>query len=777
MASVIDKSKIILTLQSGTSRTFLATWSGAKTEDHLDHYAIQWWYWSGNTENGKPSGKKIWILADDTTSSIKQSTYEAPDIAQEVRVRVKPVAQENNKNKPYWKVDWSGYVYKYTSAVTLPNVPSAPTVTLTNYKLTAEVNIYDSNTKQIEFDVVKNETKDLDVSEVGIVDVKFNHAAFECRIGGGEYKVHCRAIGEKGQTSDWSEWSSTQTSLPRNYKGKPVLKAISDTEVEVNWNEVNLATGYVIEYAKKTEYFDHSPTNVQSVSVGKVTSARITGLDSGDTWWFRIQSTNSAGSSEFSDAESITIGKKPEPPTTWSLKSSVVLNDPAGATLYWVHNSADNSMATEAEISLSVNGRTPTIIPQEYTHQEGETEGAYSYTFTPSESGKITWKVRTKGVVDEFSNWSITRELKVVAPPTLGFVDTIPQTLTSYPLRVSVTAGPQDQKALRFFVSVVANDSYEATEYDGTSKWISGGEEIFSRNYYGDPDVSTGRPTNSLTVDLTPGDLTLYNGVSYTIKVLASMDSGMSSEVSATFEVGFDGTTFEPDAIIDIDMVNYSAIVTPFCLDAEDDSVLADVVLAVYRREFDGTFTLISDNIVNDYTGVLDSHPSLDYARYRIVAISNVTGEIRFTDLADYEVGEVGTIIQWNAGRSNFVKSDEDENEVIHSGELLRLPYNIDVSENYSPDTSMIEYIGREHPVSYYGTQRGSTATWNMEIDREDTKTLYALRRLAIYPGDVYVREPSGTGYWANVKVSFSQKHCEVTIPVTLSITRVEGGA
>lgn len=42
--------------------------------------------------------------------------------------------------------------------------------------------------------------------------------------------------------------------------------------------------------------------------------------------------------------------------------------------------------------------------------------------------------------------------------------------------------------------------------------------------------------------------------------------------------------------------------------------------------------------------------------------------------------------------------------------------------------------------------------------------------------GDVYVREPSGSGYWANISVSFTQTHCELTIPVTLNITRVEGG-
>ena len=45
-----------------------------------------------------------------------------------------------------------------------------------------------------------------------------------------------------------------------------------------------------------------------------------------------------------------------------------------------------------------------------------------------------------------------------------------------------------------------------------------------------------------------------------------------------------------------------------------------------------------------------------------------------------------------------------------------------------------------------------------------------------MYQGDVYVREPRGMGYWANVGVSFTITHQELTIPVTLDITRVEGG-
>ena len=108
---------------------------------------------------------------------------------------------------------------------------------------------------------------------------------------------------------------------------------------------------------------------------------------------------------------------------------------------------------------------------------------------------------------------------------------------------------------------------------------------------------------------------------------------------------------------------------------------------------------------------------------------------------------------------------------------MLKLPYNIDISDEHKKDVSLVEYVGRKHPVSYYGTQVGETSSWNVEIPKNDKEALYSLRRLGPCLGDVYVREPSGSGYWANVSISFSRKHLETTIPITIKVTRVEGGA
>lgn len=202
------------------------------------------------------------------------------------------------------------------------------------------------------------------------------------------------------------------------------------------------------------------------------------------------------------------------------------------------------------------------------------------------------------------------------------------------------------------------------------------------------------------------------------------------------------------------------------------------VTLSVYRREFDGGFTELATDISNDTnTFITDPHPALDYARYRIVAKSINTGAISYYDVPGVYVGEKAIIIQWDEQWSSFDATEDAQlAQQPWSGTLLRLPYNIDTSKSNTSDVTLKEYQGRKRPVSYYGTQLGEKETWSAEIDAKDKETLYTLRRLAVWMDNVYAREPSGSGYWATVKVSYSQTHCELTIPVTLEITRVEGG-
>ena len=211
----------------------------------------------------------------------------------------------------------------------------------------------------------------------------------------------------------------------------------------------------------------------------------------------------------------------------------------------------------------------------------------------------------------------------------------------------------------------------------------------------------------------------------------------------------------------------------------ETKTSITTATLSVYRREFDGTFTELATGLDSaKATTITDPHPALDYARYRIVATDKDTGAVSYYDLPGLPIDCNAVVIQWDEAWREF---DTDENAPLEqppwSGSMLKLPYNIDVSESTERDVSGIRYIGRSNPVTYYGTHIGQKASLSVEIEADDVDTIYALRRLARWMGDVYIREPSGIGYWAYVNVSFSQKHCGLTIPVSLEVTRVEGGA
>lgn len=412
-------------------------------------------------------------------------------------------------------------------------------------------------------------------------------------------------------------------------------------------------------------------------------------------------------------------------------------------------------------------------------------------------------------------------------------------TVESFPFYIRALSGPYTQIPVSYHVVISANESYETVDRAGNTIVVNKGGQVYAKHFdmggvSDNPhelilELSAGHVdlennvsyTVSCTVAMDSG-LVGESSASFTVSWIdkayhPNASIGFDPDTLVAYiqpycrdthyvakEVTFSnrvytltdvtlpnvfGAPVTNAAISTGEQVYYGITVTDgangelisrdvyYCY-VEEGDLVDDITLSVYRREFDGSFTeLITgvDNMSN--VTITDPHPALDYARYRIVAIENATGSVSYSDLPGYAIGEKAVIIQWDEKWSNFDVTNEDAlAQPPWSGSLLKLPYNIDVSDSYSPDVEKVEYIGRKHPVAYYGTQTGESATWNVDIRKDDVETLYALRRLAVWMGDVYVREPSGSGYWANIVVSFSQKHCDLTIPVTLNITRVAGG-
>lgn len=766
-----SQSKPIISLfgiQSNTDRTFYVTWNWGRS--NTKEYKTMWYY---------ATGDGVWFVGNDSTTTYKQSLYTPPENAIKIKFRVKPVSEtytKNNKEVTYWTGQWSTDK-EYVMGLPIDK-PSAPTVTLENYKLTATLdNISSDNySDTVEFYVCKDNKTKFKSARVKIIQ---QHVSYSCNVtAGSEYKVRCRIVkgpmyGKGIMYSEWSDYSSNYKSAPRASKEIISLKALSTSEVQIDWEDVPNAETYEIEYTTEKRYFDSSDqVSTKTVDATVAGHAEITGLETGHTYFFRVRACNTQGKSGWTEIKSITIGKKPSAPTTWSSATTVVIGNPLN--LYWVHNAVDGSSQTYAQLELIINGvKTTKEIKNSTDEDEKDKTSVYSIdTASYTEGTVIKWRVKTKGVLDEYSDWSTQRTIDVYAPPTLDIdmidsSETSIETLTTFPFKITGVAGPNTQKPIGYHINIIANNSYETVDQLGNSKIISEGDSIYSKYLDIDTDLSH---------VLSAGDINLENNISYTFKCIVSMNSGLTAESSYEFSVAWSDETYEPNAGVSYDSETFTVNINPYCND-QNGNLVDDVLLSVYRINYDGSFTEIATGIEDNYTFVTDPHPTLNYARYRIVATSKTTGDVSYFDMPGYYVGEKAVIIQWEETWRDFNVTGADAlEEKPWTGSLLRLPYNIDVTDGNSPDVALIEYIGRENPVSYYGTQLGVSSTWNVEIAADDEETIYALRRLARWMGDVYVREPSGMGYWANLTVSFSQKHKEVTIPVTLNITKVEGG-
>lgn len=748
-------------LQSNTDRTLYATWDWDK--DETENYEVKWQY---------ATGDGVGFIGNKTTVDEKQSVYTAPENATHVAFYVKPISKKkkvNNKETSYWTAEWSTRVAYYFKD-NPPSTPPVPDVEIKDYQLTAQLNNLDVNGTTIQFQIVKN---DKSVYNSGKAEIKTNAASYSCTIAAGNsYKVRCRAIRDD-LYSEWSDYSANYETTPAAPDEILELRALSETSVYLDWSKVSTAKNYEIQYAEKKSRFDSSD-EAQTLTVESVVShAEIDGLETGKQWFFRVRATNDIGASGWTAVKSVKIGTKPAAPTTWS--STTTATTGKAVNLYWVHNSEDGSSQTYAELELDIGGTIITETIQNST-DEDEKDKTSQYIFDTSgytEGVKVLWRVRTRGILPDYSDWSMQRTIDIYAPPTLEISVTDNdanelETLTSFPFYLSATAGPNTQKPIGYHVSVVSNNIYETTDSIGNNLMVNAGEEVYSRYF----DI-----TDPLLMEFSANNIDLENNINYTVTCVVSMDSGLNATASSDFTVAWEDVTFWPNAEIAYDPTTYTTGIRPYCQD-EAGVTVEGITLSVYRREFDGTFTEIGKGIVNgDNTFITDPHPSLDYARYRIVATTVDTGKVTYYDMPGYLINEKAIIIQWNEEWSIFdVAEGEVAEQPAWSGSLLRLPYNIDVSDSYNPDVAIVEYIGRKHPVTYYGTHIGETATWSVDIEKKDIDTLYALRRLATWMGDVYVREPSGSGYWAKVTVSFSQKHREPAVPVTLDITRVAGG-
>lgn len=779
-----------------------------------------WTFSRGNTKNFKyrwfqyKNGK--WVMGNEGTTTGADPVYcysewTADAAATKVQFQVIPMPTTHKDSNNNDVDDWTGAQWSVTKEYDFSNnsplTPPTPSVSITDLTLTVSIsNIVASELDAIsvKFNIVKDNSASIHTSSPVKINQTSNYVSYQYIVTpGSKYTVRACSVNSKGKESGWSDFSSeaeTKPSAPSQITTYRRNKR-SDGSVSayLEWTAVANATKYKIEYTTVREDFETASNNIKSVETENArTSIEITGIETGYDYFFRVKAVNSVGESDPTDIVVIPIGTPPAAPTTWSSASSAFVGE--SMSLNWAHNPTDNSRQSYAQLSLKVNDNDWVSFVFENTTNDtsGETIDEFTFTYGKAVSykgqlhaelntsystlknAKIQWKVRTAGVTDQFSDtaWSVERTIYIYEMPTLNLSMTsdiagtgdIITTLTSFPFYIRGVVSLESyglQRPIGYHLRIVSKGQYQTVDDTGRTVTVNPGDAVYSKYF---------DTTSILVVEMSANNVDLESGISYTVYCTADMSSGLTVDQSHDFSVSWTDVTYAINAEISLDTDAYTALITPYCYDPNGELV-ENLTLSVYRREYDGQYTQIASGIPNNGTSVTDPHPALDYARYRLVAKDTTTGAISFYDMAGYPVNGISVIIQWDEEWSTFDVTDETSvNGPSWSGSMLKLPYNIDVSDKRSTEVSFVEYAGRKHPVSYYGTQVGETSTWNMSIPKEDKETIYALRRLSLWSGDVYVREPSGMGYWANVNVSFSQKHTEVTVPVTLDITRVEGG-
>lgn len=831
MAKKCNVSNLKISLNDTTQKTVVASWSftppkkrNGKVLAALKEYKIQWSY---RSKKGKV------YTEDSSTTSRTVAEYTFPDNSTAVKITVTPVSKKTTK--------WTGVAatssYFYLTS-TRPETPSAPKLTVDGLKATLSIDNYDSGIQEstglsiwIRCQVLRDGTdvvfdkKCSMVSGGELWDGSSRPSPVAISLGYGHtYKA--RAIAWSIYTGlyslKWSDYGSEVSTPPcaptwnTKLKSNPYIN--SDGEVVLQWNTVSGAKKYVVEYATNVKYFNESPENVSSVTIETGRTAHITGLTKGYRYYFRVQAVNDGGESPFTSALSIIYGTEPAAPTTWSNVNSISVGE--SINLYWLHNSQDESSQTAAQIymSLTTGGKTTeatnnvTNLPKK-TDTDTNPIGKYVVNVSSSKDGYsiYKWKMRTKGILDKWSPWSTLRTFYAYSKPTMtimpvldstgqnGFItsntssNSEPYSVVSFPIKIKGTAGPTGQTPIGMAVTITSLAGYYAYDITGQVKYVGPNTEVYHRIItQNDSDVLTDE--HHFTLSLSPSDVDLEDGAKYKISCTLSTDAGLSVDAEPIiFSVEYTDASVTLDADFNVsDDDSVSLAIQPAVLDAEGNEIYSTegnikYNLYVYRRDYNGEFTLIAGPIDNlEGITVIDPHPSLANAVYRLVAQDTATGAISFSDTESVDIESHSVIIQWGDRVMTYLADTDDDPSAMqdtdsleaqyNSSTVLKLPYNIGVSDSYSKDVSLVEYIGRSRPVSYYGTQLGETSTWTVEIPKDDLDTLWLIRRLAIYTGDVYVREPSGSGYWANVEVSYQQTHSSLTIPVTFNITRVEGG-
>jgi hypothetical protein len=300
------------------------------------------------------------------------------------------------------------------------------------------------------------------------------------------YYFRLAAVNLAGQ----SVWSSTLTQTTDSVPGAPtILTAVGNTKsLQVTWRPSSISggtpvTGFQIDYAT-----DDAFTDVQTITVGKVSNATITGLTNATTYFARVRAVNAVGVSGDSSTLSDITYSAPDAPSV-----SVSSPDISKLTVTWSAPSSSGSKAVRGyQISWCkidygidpVNGEfscganpTSTATTQASTFKyviAGLSEGT-DYNVTVAAETAVDLGVATLVVG--------TTNQRPTVPQNVTLVQGVKSAKLSWDTPISIGNLPTYSYRVQYSTSATFDTFTTATVKSSLSKW-SLGNAVTGTTYY-----------------------------------------------------------------------------------------------------------------------------------------------------------------------------------------------------------------------------------------------------------------------------------------------------
>lgn len=627
------------------------------------------------------------------------------------------------------------------------------------------------------------------------------------------YSIHVRNVTADGSSMK-SAFYTYRTTMP----SAPTLDAVRPTtvsgKVHVEWtNNWADANGTVIAWTDDPDNW-MSNDEPDTYEVEEAASGwYIVGLETGKQWYFRVRSKRTVGENEtlssWSEEKSIDLASAPAIPTLYL--SEEVITETGMVTAYWSYVTTDGTAqvagnVVEGTVTDGVftpvktvgatsdaqhvdiyaadagwtNGQTvylalqtrsgsggtseystpvELVIAEKPTVEISSTNLASAETVTEYFVGDNTDTFEVASTVASIVSATIdgtattatasgsTVMLESIAPEgsevAITYTTSDLPVLTAMPLVISIT--PSGGTALSLAIERTAD--YPMDRPDGRRTDGPAGETIYLSDL----------PTETTSARVTISDCIgrLDDGAKYTIVATATDQYGQSDRAELDFIVHWAHQAWEPDATVEVDLVNYLAQITPI---AGADWAPGDTC-DIYRLSNERPELIFSGARFG--TTYVDPYPAFtENSGYRIVTVTAtgdyITPENALAYIDIYTNLNPGTLV------------------IDFEGDRVELPYNLTLSSTWAKDHKRTTYLGGSVVGDYNRAVTRDVSVGTALIRNIDEATAIKMHDLAMAPTHCHVRTPDGSSFEADVQVQENRAYSSAGIEYTLTVQKTD---